>query len=165
MEWTVAIAGASLLLVAALSRPLGSSPFSTAMVFVAIGLLAGPKLLDAIDVSSTGPLVRGLAETALALVLFCEAARINLGSLRSQPRGLASIVFALILVEESQLPHEQVLLVAIYLTVGISVFVHGATAVPLAKRYADWYQRHPRDRAPSMEAAVAEVTRARQLTV
>jgi NhaP-type Na+/H+ or K+/H+ antiporter len=77
------------------------------------------------------------------------------------PRGLASIVFAVIVIEESQLPHEHLLVLAIYLTVGLSVFAHGLTAAPLAKRYADWFERHPRDKAPPMEGAPAEVTRTR----
>ena len=46
------------------------------------------------------------------------------------PRGLASIVFAVILIEESQLPHEHLIVLAIYITVGLSVFAHGLTAVP-----------------------------------
>jgi NhaP-type Na+/H+ or K+/H+ antiporter len=77
------------------------------------------------------------------------------------PRGLASIVFAVIVIEESRLPHEDLLVLAIYLTVGLSVFAHGLTAAPLAKRYADWFERHPRDRALWMERAPAEVTRTR----
>ena len=60
------------------------------------------------------------------------------------PRGLASIVFAVIVVEESNLPHENVIVLAIYLTVGLSVFAHGLTAAPLADRYARWYEQHPR---------------------
>jgi NhaP-type Na+/H+ or K+/H+ antiporter len=77
------------------------------------------------------------------------------------PRGLASIVFAVIIVEESQLPHEHLIVLAIYLTVGLSVFAHGLTAAPLADRYADWFESHPRDKAPQMESAPVEVTRAR----
>lgn len=77
------------------------------------------------------------------------------------PRGLASIVFAVIVVEESQLPHEHVLVLAIYLTVGLSVLAHGLTAAPLAGRYARWYERHPRAKAPPMESAPTEVTRPR----
>lgn len=77
------------------------------------------------------------------------------------PRGLASIVFALIVIEESQLPEENTILLAIYLTVGLSVFAHGLSAAPLASRYARWYEAHPRDKRPPMEAAAAEVTRAR----
>ena len=46
------------------------------------------------------------------------------------PRGLASIVFAVIVIEESNLPHEHLIVLAIYLTVGLSVFAHGLTASP-----------------------------------
>ena len=77
------------------------------------------------------------------------------------PRGLASIVFAVIVIEESNLPHEHLIVLAIYLTVGLSVFAHGLSAAPLANRYARWYERHPRDKAPPMESGPAEVTRAR----
>ncbi len=80
------------------------------------------------------------------------------------PRGLASIVFALIVVEESQLPHEHLIVLAIYMTVGLSVFAHGLTAAPLADRYARWYGQHPRDKAPPMESAPTEVTRVRGAT-
>ncbi len=77
------------------------------------------------------------------------------------PRGLASIVFAVIVIEESQLPHENLIVLAIYLTVGLSVFAHGLTAAPLADRYADWFERHPRDQTPSMESTPTVVTRTR----
>jgi NhaP-type Na+/H+ or K+/H+ antiporter len=77
------------------------------------------------------------------------------------PRGLASIVFAVIVIEESALPHEALIVQAIYLTVGLSVLAHGVTAAPLANRYARWYERHPRDQRPPMESVPAEVTRPR----
>ena len=77
------------------------------------------------------------------------------------PRGLASIVFAVIVLEESQLPHERVLVLTTYVTVGLSVLAHGLSAAPLADRYARWYGRHPSDTAPSMESTPAQVTRAR----
>jgi sodium/hydrogen antiporter len=77
------------------------------------------------------------------------------------PRGLASIVFAVILIEESNLPHEHLIVLAIYLTVGLSVFAHGLSAAPLANRYARWYERHPRDTAPPLESAPTDVTRTR----
>jgi NhaP-type Na+/H+ or K+/H+ antiporter len=77
------------------------------------------------------------------------------------PRGLASIVFAVIVVEESQLPHEHLIVLVIYVTVGLSVLAHGLTAAPLADRYARWYAQHPPERAPAMESAAAEVTRPR----
>ena len=77
------------------------------------------------------------------------------------PRGLASIVFAVIVIEESNLPHEHLIVLAIYLTVGLSVFAHGLSAAPLAGRYARWYERHPRDKAPPLESAPTDVTRTR----
>ena len=54
------------------------------MVFVAVGLLAGPQVLDGIDLESSSSTVRALAEATLALVLFCDASRIDLGHLRRQ---------------------------------------------------------------------------------
>ncbi len=79
------------------------------------------------------------------------------------PRGLASIVFAVIVIEESQLPHQELIVLATYLTVGLSVFAHGLTAAPLANRYAHWFDRHPRDTAPPMESAPVAVTRTSRL--
>jgi sodium/hydrogen antiporter len=64
-------------------------------------------------------------------------------------------------IEESHLPHEDVIVLAIYVTVGLSVFAHGLSAAPLASRYARWYDQHPHDQAPPMESAPTEVTRAR----
>jgi sodium/hydrogen antiporter len=77
------------------------------------------------------------------------------------PRGLASIVFAVIVIEESRLPHEHLIVLAIYVTVGLSVLAHGLTAAPLATRYARWYERHPPTHH-GMESADTEVTRARR---
>ncbi|MGH3126312.1 MAG: cation:proton antiporter [Gaiellaceae bacterium] len=54
------------------------------------------------------------------------------------PRGAASIVFALLLLEDDPLPHQDVLLTTVFVTVGLSVLAHGVSAAPLANRYADW---------------------------
>jgi NhaP-type Na+/H+ or K+/H+ antiporter len=71
------------------------------------------------------------------------------------PRGLASIVFAVILVEDANLANESLLLNAIFLTIGLSVLLHGLTATPLAGRYAAWFAAHPRDAVPRFESAPA----------
>jgi NhaP-type Na+/H+ or K+/H+ antiporter len=68
------------------------------------------------------------------------------------PRGLASIVFAVIVVEEAALPHAQLIVLAIVTTVALSVLAHGLSARPLTDRYARWYESHPRERRPAMEA-------------
>ena len=68
------------------------------------------------------------------------------------PRGLASIVFAVIVVEEARLPGTQTILATAYVTIGLSVIAHGITAAPLARSYARWYQSHPAQRRPAMES-------------
>ncbi len=77
------------------------------------------------------------------------------------PRGLASIVFAVIAVEEAHLPGADTILITAYLTVGLSVFAHGLTAAPLARAYARWYESHPRQRRPAMESVAAPHHRVR----
>jgi sodium/hydrogen antiporter len=54
------------------------------------------------------------------------------------PRGAASIVFALLILEEGDVTHEQLILATAFVTVGLSVLAHGVSAAPLARRYADW---------------------------
>src|SRR6266480_3230769 len=77
------------------------------------------------------------------------------------PRGLASVVFALIVVEDAHLPHAGTMLSATYATVALSVLVHGVTAAPLARRYASWFESHPAESRPAMESAPAEPHRLR----
>jgi NhaP-type Na+/H+ or K+/H+ antiporter len=61
------------------------------------------------------------------------------------PRGLASIVFVLILVEQTDLAERSLLLDVVTWTVALSVFAHGISAWPGANRYADWYAAHAED--------------------
>jgi sodium/hydrogen antiporter len=77
------------------------------------------------------------------------------------PRGLASIVFAVIVVEEAHLPQAATILATTYVTIGLSVIAHGVTAAPLARRYARWYESHPRDQRPGMESVPAPDHRTR----
>ena len=67
------------------------------------------------------------------------------------PRGLASIVFAIILIDDTELPHLRTLLLAITVTIALSVYAHGLTARPLTERYARWFNSHPHDARPAME--------------
>jgi sodium/hydrogen antiporter len=75
------------------------------------------------------------------------------------PRGLASIVFAVLVLEEGGLPHDDLILVTIYLTIGLSVLAHGLTAAPLANRYATWFESHPRDALAGLESSEVEDVR------
>jgi NhaP-type Na+/H+ or K+/H+ antiporter len=71
------------------------------------------------------------------------------------PRGLASIVFVIIVLEDGGLPHVSTIKVAVVFTVVLSVYAHGLSAQPLTDRYARWYRAHPKDRLPTMESVHA----------
>jgi NhaP-type Na+/H+ or K+/H+ antiporter len=83
---TWALAGIALALIgyAAVSGRLASTPVTQAMVFVAVGLLAGNRALELIEVDAASQFVRHLAEATLTLVLFTDAVRVNLGRLRRE---------------------------------------------------------------------------------
>jgi len=63
------------------SRASERSPISSAMVFVAVGMIAGPIGLGFLKEGIDAPLVRVLAEVTLVLVLFVDATTIDLASL------------------------------------------------------------------------------------
>ena len=49
MGWTLAIVAVAVLAVAAVSRRLSGTPLTPAMLFVAFGVLAGPRVLGEVD--------------------------------------------------------------------------------------------------------------------
>ena len=51
------------------------------------------------------------------------------------PRGLASILFVLLILEEAELENESALFAIVIVTVALSVMLHGMTAGPAARRY------------------------------
>ena len=61
---------------------LQNSVITPPMVFVTFGLLVSPAVLGLVDLDTGNELVRALAELTLILVLFTDAARINLNALR-----------------------------------------------------------------------------------
>jgi Sodium/hydrogen exchanger family len=100
-----------------------------------------------------------LLPVAIAMV-GTGARRPTLGSLGwFGPRGLASIVFAVLVLEEGGLPHDELILVTTLVTIGLSVLAHGLTAAPLADRYADWFETHPRDALPKLEGSEVQDVR------
>jgi sodium/hydrogen antiporter len=135
-----------------------------AVTFVVFGaVLLGPAIGDvtwqiALYAILSLTLVR-MAPVALAL-LGTGARRPTVAFLGwFGPRGAASIVFALLLLEEGGLPNDGVILTTVFVTVGLSVLAHGATAAPLAGRYADWLgAQAPTDEAP-FESGEAERVR------
>lgn len=70
------------------------------------------------------------------------------------PRGLASLLFAILILERADLPHGQLVFNVVILTVLGSVFAHGMSAAP----GATWYGKLARDasRCPAEHKAVVE---------
>ena len=58
------------------------------------------------------------------------------------PRGLASIIFAGLVVEGSEIPHASLIVTVAMVTVGFSVYAHGATSWIGSESYANWWERH-----------------------
>jgi NhaP-type Na+/H+ or K+/H+ antiporter len=80
------------------------------------------------------------------------------------PRGLASVVFALLVLERG-VPEEQTLLTTVVVTVALSVVLHGLTSVPFVGAYHRWYESHARAHPAAAEAVPATMPRRRrQLT-
>ena len=67
------------------SRSLNRLAITGPMVFVAAGLILSPNALDAVHIDLGGEAVALLAEVTLAIVLFTDAARIDLGAVRHRP--------------------------------------------------------------------------------
>jgi NhaP-type Na+/H+ or K+/H+ antiporter len=70
------------------------------------------------------------------------------------PRGLASLLFAILILEEAALPHGELVFNVVILTVLGSVFTHGMTAAPAAERYGQ--ATRDATRCPEEHEAVTE---------
>ena len=76
------------------------------------------------------------------------------------PRGLASIVFALIALENG-IPDRQMLLTTVMLIILLSVFLHGLSSVPLVAAYSRWYAAHVAEHPSAPEAKPTIMSRLR----
>jgi len=77
------------------------------------------------------------------------------------PRGLASIVFGLLVLERG-VPESQMLLTAVVVTVALSVVLHGLTSVPFARAYHRWYETHAAAHPKAAETAPTTMPRLRR---
>ena len=77
------------------------------------------------------------------------------------PRGLATIVFALLALERG-IPDSHTLLATVVVTVGLSVFLHGLTAKPFVAAYHRWYANRTKTVPSAPEARPTTVPRRRR---
>jgi len=90
----LAVLAAVVLAYSLVSRRLELSAISAPMVFVGAGIVAGPDVLDLVELDLREGTAFHIAELTLAFLLFADAARIDLGSLRTHadlPRRLLGI--------------------------------------------------------------------------
>ena len=59
------------------------------------------------------------------------------------PRGLASILFVLLILDMGEVANSERILHVVVLTVALSILLHGVTAAPFANRYAVFAERMP----------------------
>ena len=78
----VAVVAAVVVVFALVSRRIGPTVVSPPMVFVAAGLILGPKVIDVVDLGFEVETVALVGEVALAILLFSDATRIDLRLLR-----------------------------------------------------------------------------------
>ena len=57
------------------------------------------------------------------------------------PRGLASIIFAAVVVEDVGIDQADVVVAAMVVTVTLSIFLHGVTAYHGAQAYGAWSEK------------------------
>jgi sodium/hydrogen antiporter len=76
------------------------------------------------------------------------------------PRGLASIVFALIALEKG-IPDRQMLLTTVLMTILLSIFLHGLSSVPLVAAYSRWYAADVAKQPSASEAKPTIMSRLR----
>jgi NhaP-type Na+/H+ or K+/H+ antiporter len=77
------------------------------------------------------------------------------------PRGLASVVFALMVLERG-VPEAQTLLTTVTVTVALSVVLHGLSSVPFVRVYHRWYEGHTDAHPAAAEAKPATMPRQRR---
>lgn len=84
MSGDVALIAAVVLGFALISQRIGPTVVSGPMLFVAAGLVSAPELLDLVDLELEAEAVALVGETALAILLFSDATRIDLRALRHE---------------------------------------------------------------------------------
>ena len=110
------------------------------LVFLAFGVSFAAPALEASSLASFGYAIVSLTVVRMvpvAIALIGSGVRVStvlfLGWFG--PRGLASILFGLLIVSELDLAHEALFFEVVMLTVLLSVVAHGVSAAPLARRY------------------------------
>jgi len=112
------------------------------LTFAAFGGVMLPQAMS-MGVDMTGVVVFALLALTVLRMLPVQLSLIGTGIQPATtaflgwfgPRGLASILFVLLIVEESDLPNESIIFTVATVTVALSVVLHGMSAGPAARWY------------------------------
>lgn len=166
------VAGLAFGHVAERAEHLGEFTEDTAQLAAAVSFFLFGNLLlgPALDDFSVTIVICALATLTIARMVPVAVALIGTGSAVATrafvgwfgPRGLASILFGLLLLEE-ELEGADKLFAVVAWTVTLSVVLHGATAAFGARRYGAWWNAMPHEEQMEMpEAIEVEEQRARR---
>ncbi len=138
-----------------------------ALTFIVLGAAVVAPNLDQVD-----PTMALYAALSLTVVRMLPVALSLLGTGARAPtvgfvgwfgpRGLASLVFAVYVLDAAGLAHADLVVTVAMTTVLMSVVAHGVSAVPLVNRYADWYVAQRKESL--METVSVEQHRTRHRT-
>ena len=123
MYENLAVLTAFVFLYSIVSGRLEQTPFSGAIVFTAFGLLFGPLCLGVLTLVRMLPVFLSLAGMGLR-----SREKLFIGWFG--PRGLASIVFVVIVLNE-HLPGGKTMALTVVCTIILSIIAHGLSAHPL----------------------------------
>ena len=119
------------------------SQLLNAAVFFLVGAVLLPEFLHEID--GRHVLFAGLALTLLRMgpvAIALLGTRLHAGSVLFMgwfgPRGMASVIYLLIVIDNYRLPAIDDIAATVALTVLASIFAHGMTAAPGVRRYASY---------------------------
>ena len=140
------------------------------LVFLLLGgALAGPALMEAT------PAMIAYALLSLTLIRMLPTAASLVGARLNPvttiflgwfgPRGLASLLFGLLILEESEAPHRAMIFTIVVLTVLLSVIAHGLSANPAAKRYGARLDRARKGSATTMPEHVEVMVHPTRVTI
>ena len=128
--------------------------FGTALTMLSFALFGGVILFD--NLGAFGAATLFYAALSLTLVRMLPVAVSMLGSGLERrtvgfmgwfgPRGLASIIFAALVVEDVGMTGSAFVVDAMVVTVTLSIFLHGASAFYGAESYGNWAEKAMRER-------------------
>lgn len=92
MNAALIVVGGVVVLYSLAAKRLSTTPVTGPMLFTAVGVLIGPKVLDLVDLSLSNDNVEVLLNTTLAVVLFVDATHIDLTALSRDWSGPARLL-------------------------------------------------------------------------